>query len=67
MFPETWYFGQIQNWFSLALNRKIAYAIVEGARIARGGERLLSCGHLNGRLQLFESEQPFWLWRAFYV
>jgi hypothetical protein len=43
--------------FSLAPNREIATAIVDGARNARDGERLLSCGRLHGFLRLFESEQ----------
>ena len=43
---------------STALNREVANCIIEGARNARGGERLDSNSVAAGSLHLFESIQP---------
>ena len=43
---------------STALNREVANCIIEGARNARGGERLDSNSVATGSLHLFESIQP---------
>ena len=43
---------------STALNREVANCIIEGARNARGSERLDSNSVAAGSLHLFESIQP---------
>ena len=64
-FRGTTFLGEVQvtrnKWrtrLSTALNREVANCIIEGARNARGGERLDSNSVVAGSLHLFESIQP---------
>eukprot|EP00976_Prorocentrum_cordatum_P019691 398888-Prorocentrum_minimum.AAC.1 len=50
--------GKWRSWLSLTINREVANCIVEGARNARGGERLGTGVLSDGTFHLFDSITP---------
>eukprot|EP00959_Pyramimonas_sp_CCMP1952_P073253 1531269-Pyramimonas_sp.AAC.1 len=50
--------GKWRLWLSLTLNRELANCIIEGARNARGGERLGTGVPSDGMHHLFDLIRP---------